>query len=337
MADEERMPEGAALPAEPAREPASAGQLLRAAREARGLHIAALAAMLKVPQAKLEMLEADRWRELPDATFARALAKAVCRTLKIDAAPVLELLPREQDRELNVSLGLNTPYRDRGEGSRGFSPSAVAKPVVWAPVLLLVAAGAVYLAPPLHLNEPAAAPAASAAIAPAVDAATTPASDASVAPADAGTPAASGSSGGPGATPVPTLAAATAVASPAAAVPEPTRPAASAAASPPPKPAAASASVALATSQGAASQVVSGDALPLTLKTTAETWVQITDASGQTLVSRLIPAGSEQVFAGTPPLRVTIGNVSGAQLLLRGQALDLAARAQNNVARLEVQ
>eukprot|EP01136_Pigoraptor_vietnamica_P039483 Opistho-1_new@10349 len=71
----------------------SAGAWLREARQQRGLHIAALAAMLKVPQAKLEALEADRWQDLPDTTFARALAKAMCRVLKVDAAPVMALLP----------------------------------------------------------------------------------------------------------------------------------------------------------------------------------------------------------------------------------------------------
>ena len=67
--------------------------LLRAAREAAGLHIAALAAALKVPVRKLEALEAGRYEELPDLTFARALASSACRHLKIDPAPVLEQIP----------------------------------------------------------------------------------------------------------------------------------------------------------------------------------------------------------------------------------------------------
>ena len=71
----------------------SAGRLLREAREAQGLHIAALAAAIKVAPRKLELLEADRFDELPDATFTRALAQTVCRALKIDPAPVLALLP----------------------------------------------------------------------------------------------------------------------------------------------------------------------------------------------------------------------------------------------------
>ena len=52
----------------------SAGRLLREAREKQGLHIAALAAAIKVSPKKLELLESDRFDELPDATFTRALA-----------------------------------------------------------------------------------------------------------------------------------------------------------------------------------------------------------------------------------------------------------------------
>jgi len=307
---------------------ASAGQLLRAAREARGLHIAALAAMLKVPQAKLEMLESDRWRELPDATFARALAKAVCRTLKIEAGPVLALLPRDQDRELNVSLGLNAPYRDRGETSGSFSGDTLRKPVVWVPALLLIAAAGVYFAPPLHWSEShpeAAAGAASSSEIVAADASGASLAAASVPEVAASTEQASTNvamAPAPAAVATPVLADRTPAPAPGAssAVAAAVRPASQAASvAPPPV------------------HVASGDELPLTFKTTSETWVQIVDASGQTVVSRLLPAGSEQVFAGAPPLRITVGNVSGTQLLLRGQPVDLTARAQNNVARIEVQ
>ena len=71
----------------------TAGALMRRAREASGLHIGALAVSLKVPVKRLEALEADRLDLLPDAVFARALASSVCRSLKLDPAPILQLLP----------------------------------------------------------------------------------------------------------------------------------------------------------------------------------------------------------------------------------------------------
>ena len=71
----------------------TAGALMRRAREASGLHIGALAVSLKVPVKRLEALEADHIDLLPDAVFARALASSVCRTLKLDPAPILQLMP----------------------------------------------------------------------------------------------------------------------------------------------------------------------------------------------------------------------------------------------------
>ena len=57
------------------------------------MHIGALSVALKVPVKKLEALEADQHDQLPDAVFVRALAASVCKILKTDPAPVLELLP----------------------------------------------------------------------------------------------------------------------------------------------------------------------------------------------------------------------------------------------------
>ena len=71
----------------------TAGALLRHYRETQDVKIEILASSLKVPVSKLESLENDRLDELPDAMFARALALAVCRILKMDSAPVLALLP----------------------------------------------------------------------------------------------------------------------------------------------------------------------------------------------------------------------------------------------------
>ena len=121
----------------------SAGTLLRNARQAQGLHIAALAASIKVSQRKLELLEADRLSELPDATFARALAQTVCRSLKIDPAPVLAALPQAPSYRLaGVDGGINTPFRDR-PGHHQHEPNRLAllmSPAVWGTALIVAAA-----------------------------------------------------------------------------------------------------------------------------------------------------------------------------------------------------
>jgi cytoskeleton protein RodZ len=92
---------------------ASAGALLRQARQARGLHLMALSASLKVPATRLEAMEEDRWHDLPDAAYARALAHTVCRALGIDPQPVLRSLPAaSQPRLETLDEGLDEPFRD---------------------------------------------------------------------------------------------------------------------------------------------------------------------------------------------------------------------------------
>jgi cytoskeleton protein RodZ len=94
----------------------TAGQILKGARERAGLHVAALAVSLKVPVKKLEALEADRLDLLPDAVFVRALASSVCRTLKIDPAPVLTLLPQTAVPKLGTEeYGINAPFHAPGD------------------------------------------------------------------------------------------------------------------------------------------------------------------------------------------------------------------------------
>src|SRR5450830_1833127 len=135
--------------------PLSAGALLRQAREAAGMHVAALAVALKVPVSKLEALEADRYDQLPDAVFVRALASSVCRTLRIDAAPVLERLPQTQTPRLNPDdAGINTPFRAQNErrnrlvSEHRFSPTLLAVP------LLCLGALAIYLWPRFSPSVP---------------------------------------------------------------------------------------------------------------------------------------------------------------------------------------
>ena len=127
----------------------SAGRLLREARERQGLHIAALAASIKVTQKKLEMLEADRFDALPDATFTRALAQTVCRALKIDPAAVLLLLPPPAGYRLEqVGEGQNAPFRERpGVLVQREGTSFVFGSVFWLTTVILIASVAMYFMP----------------------------------------------------------------------------------------------------------------------------------------------------------------------------------------------
>lgn len=276
----------------------SAGRLLREARERQGLHIAALAASIKVTQKKLELLEADRFDALPDATFARALALTVCRALKIDSDAVLHLLPPAGGYRLEqVGEGLNAPFRERPgalvqRDGAGFAFGWV----FWLTTLILVAAAVVYFLPPAWLERMGwrgllAAPG-SASSAAVTRATVTP----TAAPTSLAVPA-------PDATALPVL----------------------------PTPSTAGADErTLAGSEGTAAPDGA-----IQVRTSAPSWIEVTDARGRALLARLVQPGEALGLDGEAPFRVRVGNAAGTQISFRGQPVELAA-ARDNVANVEL-
>lgn len=327
--------------------PSSAGAALRRAREARGLHIAALAATLKVPQSKLEALEADRYHELPDATFARALARSMCRVLKIEAAPVLAMLPSSgAEASLDrVTPGLNQPFRERSVSQEPMlSAELLKRPAVLGVGVLLVAAVAVYAIPSSWIEQVTArfrsAPESSTTTAtpgPGSAIGTAPVATDSP-PTNIEAPVVSASEAAPQSTasvstlPPQTSGAATPITAPAA-TPSPAPATTQAAATTAP---AATASAAAGAGQPIQAGAPAPGTSPLKVRASAESWVEVVDAKGQVLLSRLLRPGDLVDVHGVAPLRLRVGNVSGTELVFRGQPVDLAARARDNVARLEL-
>jgi cytoskeleton protein RodZ len=74
----------------------------------------------------------------------------------------------------------------------------------------------------------------------------------------------------------------------------------------------------------------------LQLRCAEESWVEVRDARGQSLLSRNVQPGESVGLDGALPLRVTIGNAAATQLAFRGQPVNLAGRTRDNVARLEL-
>jgi cytoskeleton protein RodZ len=74
----------------------------------------------------------------------------------------------------------------------------------------------------------------------------------------------------------------------------------------------------------------------LQFRTSAQSWVEVTDSRGQALISRLLEPGESVGVDGVPPLKVSIGNASATQVVFRGQALELASHTRDNVARLDL-
>lgn len=278
--------------------PASAGAMLRQARQAQGLHIAALAATIKVLPRKLELLESDQVDQLPDPTFARALAQTVCRALKIDAAPVLALMPPPlaNARLEHVAEGLKAQFDERaGRSSAQGERPGLALPVVVIVLVLLVGAAAIYLVPASWLQW--AKPGARGASAPAATASSSLSSSSSVTevivpkPATTSVPAAAVSATTSDAMPPPSAA------------------------------------------EVAPLPNVAG---VLRLQPTEACWVEVVDARGKSLIARLVQPGEAVGLDGDTPFKVKIGNAAAMQAVFRGQPVDLAPYTRDSMAKLEL-
>jgi cytoskeleton protein RodZ len=300
----------------------TAGDMLREAREAHGLHIEMVAAALKVPPQKLMALEADDIDSLPDPVFARALASSVCRALRIDAAPVLAKLPGAQraplataDRTLKSNIVSGTP---RWNGSRSNGLPSRALLIVVA--LLLVGAAVLFWLPQSAFDQVGAAVSrwtargetetGSVTEAPAVAAApggasvventpVSPVPPAATGPATAaapGTPVAPAAPGAPSATALPAANAAATVAAPAA-----------------------------------------GGVQPLVFVAREDCWITVTEAGGKQLLRRIVQAGETVGLSGALPLSVVVGRASAVDVQVRGKPYDLKPVTRGGgVARFEV-
>ena len=77
----------------PPNDAAAAGALLRAAREAAGLSVAAVAQQLKLAPRQVAALEEGDFTKLPGRTFVRGFMRNYARLLQLDSDAVLAALP----------------------------------------------------------------------------------------------------------------------------------------------------------------------------------------------------------------------------------------------------
>ncbi|QIL73384.1 helix-turn-helix domain-containing protein [Diaphorobacter sp. HDW4B] len=297
---------------------ASAGEILRQAREAAGVHIAALAVALKVPVSKIDALETGRFDEFPDNVFMRALAASVCRTLKIESAPVLALLPSGGPQTLNVTSGLNASFKD--PTGRFKVESSLERPnksrwVGAAVVVLLVGALAVAFFP--HKDA------------------------SSVSDSQTGTVAPDASGGAATGEPREAVATVEPVASEAVANAATTAPAATSAAVTPVAQAAASAPAAVASAAVAAampaSAAVPGDpSNVLEIRAREASWIKIVSAVNGVVLQRELKTGETVVATGAPPFNVTVGRPDSTDVIVRGQPMSMSNYPRGAVARFEV-
>ncbi len=289
----------------------SAGSLLRGAREEAGLHIAALAASLKVPVSKIEAIEDDRFDMLPDIFFARALASSMCRTLKIDSTPILEKMPSISARPIKTDIaGINTPFIVPGEMLSLSSWRHLSKPLVLAVVMLLFGAMILLLAPLLSKGG---------------DVGTTPSSSAETMQFHSNMLSLSGrpvQTGNAVEAPVPVASTSDVLlARSIVSVDVSSRVSTSS------------------TPLDAASSTIEVSGQPtalLALKAINASWVQVIDSAGVVQVQKTLLAGEAVGVSGKLPLFVVLGRADAVEVQVKGQPFDTATRTRENIARFEV-
>jgi cytoskeleton protein RodZ len=297
---------------------ATAGQLLRLARQKAGMHLAVLSVTLKVPVRQLEALEADELDPGKGPVFYRGLASSVCRHLQTDPAPILALLP--QTKAQLQPLG-RTVEPLESEGSLGISSipwsRMASSKVFWGAALMVLLTGAflwlpapsqwvwmddikslmadevvsqeviepMVVTPALVLGSPA----------PLVDASTA-------------TPAATAAS------------ATTQVTAPAVALMPPVLPVS------PVQPSTIAATVS--TPSGAGPEWV--------FSATSDSWLEVRNAQKTVVWSGVVKAGESTRIQSPLPVSVVVGRAQVVTATLRGQPFDLKPHTQVTVARFEV-
>lgn len=306
---------------------ATAGVLLRQAREAARMQLPVMAATLKVPQHKLQALEADDYEAFPDHVFMRALAMGMCRTLHIDAESVLAKLPRTEIKSLaKTGPGINETVKVRSSfkvtGTPLDSGNSSSRKIAAGVLILLAAAAAVYFVPFQQMVDGADGAGASAP-------AQAQSGQTAVVSAAAAEPLAQTDEGG----------AQGSSATPAASVTEPVSVAA--AASMPGDDAAASAPAPVTAAQTAAPAAeaatpATGTGGLLVLKVnTGQSWVKVKDAAGKVVLEKTLSKDESATAEGQLPLSVIVGNAKGTQVTVRGEPFDISS-TRDNVARFEV-
>lgn len=295
--------------------------LLRQSREAAGLHIAALAAALKVPVKKLEALEAGRYDELPDMTFARALASSACRQLKIDPAPVLEQIPLGHLPQLGDSAqSINTPFKHAQDPAPHNPMGWLSRPAVLGAIALLLGALVLVFMPNIG---------------------TTPLVEAVMPPGGAG----SGSTSVIAPTTAPVSAAvpeqAVAAATTAVSAAPNTAPDTPAGALPGALSVTSATSESTATTGAAPAETAAPVPTPtpgtlLSIAATGDSWVEVVNGSGRVVMQRMLKTGDVIEFSTAPPYAVVLGRADAARVTVRGQPFDVMPYARNSVARFEV-
>jgi cytoskeleton protein RodZ len=284
-------------------EPTGIGAQLRHARESQGLSVADAAQQLKFAPRQIESLENERFERLPGPTIARGMVRNYARLLNLDPEPLVERMSHDgqappDSAQLAARYNQAVPFSDSGRrSSLVYAGFSVA-------VLALVGVVA------YEWQQQGARPQFVAPAQQPVEEVAQPAQ-----PLEPAQP------------PEPPQRVAQ---------PQPViEPPKVVEAIRPPEPQAV-AEKPVAEKPVAEKPLAAGGIRHIVLRCEEESWLEVTDASGQSLVTSLSPAGSERVVRARGPLEIVIGNARGVTLLVDDKPVDLKPHTRVDVARVTV-
>ena len=300
--------------------PATPGQVLAESRERQGLSRAEVAQRLHMSPLQVEALESGDYTRLPKGTFLRGFVRNYAKLLNVDAEPLIAgLTPASPRAAAIVVPSQNIRFEPLHER---ISSSPYVKGGLIAAVVLALGFATLYWwteirgSPPAAATKAPEAPAAKQIAAAPLPAAETPP------PTEA-----------PSAEPVPAVAKPAApAAKPAAEAPKASVPATPAPAPTPP----------LAVPQGGGSKAATvppggGKSGRLVFSFRGASWVEVKDASGEVILSRLNTAGSQAAVTGKLPLTVIVGNAPDVTMRYNDREFPLEPHTKVAVARFTVE
>jgi cytoskeleton protein RodZ len=335
------------------------GAMLRAAREALGLSVGDVSTRMRMGVRQIEALERAEYAALPSGTFLRGMVRNYAKAVNVDADAAIRLL-EETYSQASVSLKdakIVVPSQNiKVGGGPGFFSTNRLKVFGLVAIAILVAGAAGYwwhyIRPQLGsgttvtrptsatgeksvaVTPPQVQPATPPVAAPSTG--TTPVEQPAVAPV---TPPAAA----PAATPT--------TATPPPAVTAPPPPAQSVASAPVSAPATATATVTpqptlaessssspvaestkLKTDANSAARPAGTSVLGFTFG--GESWVEVVDGRGRTLVARRYESGETEEVSGRAPFSIVVGNAAQVRMAYNGKEFDLKPHTRTRTARL---
>lgn len=280
------------------------GRRLRGEREALGVSVREVADTLNLSTNVVQALEDDDYKELPGAVFIRGYVRAYARLLDLDPAPLLEQLP--------VAGGKAVPVVREPELAEWIRrrPGLVLG-VLGSAALALLIAGVLWLWPKEGINSLWKSIDGSAVTVPPVEAEAAWEWEQAQQPVSSDRAAAS-------------------------------EPASEAVELPADRAASEEAAETISTEHVAASgtdgagvqRLTPTGTDTLTLRFSADCWVEISDVDGVVLYRELHRPDDVLDLVGQAPFRVKLGHAPGVELAFRGETIALAPHTRNNVAAL---